>query len=369
MISGQPLTDVCILPQRRHGDHRVAVQAGRRYTAMNHWEESVMKAIQRGALCAFIAAIAAVPMFVHGQTAAPGAAGGSWSQKAPMITARSEVSLGEVGGKVYVLGGSINGTSVPHNEEYDIATDKWRVRYPMPRGLDHMGVAVVNGKIITVRVFFSSLHPDGQPLAFEYDPATDTWRALAPMKAGRGAVGVAALNGKVYAIGGRNPAGATVDTNEVYDPATNTWTALAPLPKARDHMAVVAAEGKIHVIGGRFTTPADRTDMHDVYDPAANAWTSGPPLPTARSGLAYTSYKGMAVVLGGEFPQEKRTFVENEGFDAKANAWRTLAPMPQGRHAASATCDGKTLFVGGGSFLPGGMGGGPVGELMAFNLP
>jgi hypothetical protein len=99
---------------------------------------------------------------------------------------------------------------------------------------------------------------------------------------------------------------------------------------------------------------ADRTDLHDIYDPATNTWTSGPPLPTARSGLAYAYYKGMAIVLGGEFPQEKRTFVENEGFDVKANTWRILAPMPQGRHAAGATSDGKNLYVGGGSFLPGG---------------
>ncbi len=236
-----------------------------------------MKAVQLAGACAFVVAAAAIPMIVHGQTAAPGAAAtGSWTQKAPMITPRSEVSLAEVGGKVYVLGGGINGTSVPHNEEYDIATDKWRVRYPMPRGLDHMGVAVVNGKIITVGGFVGSVHKDGQPLVFEYDPATDAWRALAPMKAGRGSVGVAVLNGKVYAIGGRTPAGTTVDTSEVYDPATNTWTALAPLPKARDHMAVVAAEGKIHAIGGRFTSPADRTDMHDVYDPATNSWKKEP---------------------------------------------------------------------------------------------
>src|SRR5215831_20024758 len=170
-----------------------------------------MGTVQRAALCAFVAAIAAVPLFVHGQTAAPGGATGHWTQKAPMITARAEVSLAQVGGKIHAVGGQINGTSVPHNEEYDIATDKWRVRYPMPRGLDHMGVAVVNGKIITVGGFVAAVHRDGQPLVFEYDPATDSWRALASMKAGRGAVGVAALNGKVYAIGGRTPAGTTVD--------------------------------------------------------------------------------------------------------------------------------------------------------------
>jgi len=110
-----------------------------------------MKAVQLAAACIFVAAAGTVPMIVHGQTASPGVGTkGTWTQKTPMMTARSEVSLAEVGGKIYVMGGGINGTSVPHNEEYDIATDKWRVRHPLPRGLDHMGVAVVNGKIITV---------------------------------------------------------------------------------------------------------------------------------------------------------------------------------------------------------------------------
>ena len=58
-----------------------------------------------------------------------------------------------------------------------------------------------------------------------------------------------------------------------------------------------------------------------------------------------------------------------KGFDAKANAWHTLAPMPRGRHAAGATSDGTNLYVGGGSFLPGGQAGGPTGELMVFKLP
>src|SRR5580658_246044 len=185
------------------------------------------------AICAGLFAASAVPVMVRGQTAAP-TSKGTWTQKAPMITPRSEVSLAEVGGKIYVLGGGITGTSVPHNEEYEIATDHWRIRYPMPRALDHMGVAVVNGKIITVGGFVASVHKDGQPSVFEYDPAFDVWRTLAPLNQGRGSIGVTVLNGKVYAMGGRLPFNKTVATNEVYDPATNTWKMLAPLPKGRD---------------------------------------------------------------------------------------------------------------------------------------
>ena len=120
---------------------------------------------------------------------------------------------------------------------------RWRPRALLPKGLDHIGTAVLNGKVYTVGGFVGSVHRDAQNAAYEYDPVTDTWRILALMKAPRASVGVAALGGKVYAVGGRNPDGQVVSTNEVYDPATNTWKALAPLPRPRDHTATVAANG------------------------------------------------------------------------------------------------------------------------------
>jgi N-acetylneuraminic acid mutarotase len=274
-----------------------------------------------------------------------------------------------VGGKVHVLGGAVLGVTGPYHQEYDPATDKWRARAPVPRALDHMGSAVLNGKIYLIGGFVGGgVHRDGQNTAFEYDPGSDTWRILAPMKVGRGSVGVAVLDGKIHAIGGRSPDNTkTVDTHEVYDPATNTWKDLASLPKARDHAAATAAEGKIYYAGGRFATSSDRTGMMDIYDPKANTWTAGPPMPTPRSGLISTYYKGLFVVLGGEWPPEMRTNVENEAFDPKTNAWRALAPMPAGRHATQAAVVGDQVYLAGGSLLPGG--GRVTDQLIVFTLP
>jgi len=213
---------------------------------------------------AILCAIGAAGAFAQTTPTGTSQGAGAWTQKAPLPTTRNEVSLATVGGKVYVLGGSINRVSVPHVEEYDPATDKWNARMPMIRGLDHMGTAVVNGKIITVGGFLASVHAYPQALVYEYDPAANTWRALAPMKAPRASVGVALLDGKVHAIGGRTPDGKTLATHEVYDPATGTWSDAAPLPQARDHMALVAADGKIHAIGGRITSPAEPVALHDV---------------------------------------------------------------------------------------------------------
>jgi hypothetical protein len=58
-----------------------------------------VKTAQLAAVCAFIVVAGAVPALVRGQGVAP-LGKGHWTQKTPMITPRSEVSLAEVGGKI-----------------------------------------------------------------------------------------------------------------------------------------------------------------------------------------------------------------------------------------------------------------------------
>ena len=174
-----------------------------------------------------------------------------------MSAVRGEVAAAVVGGKLYALGGNFAGQALPRNEEYDPATDRWRLRAPLPEGRDHLGVAAVNGKIYTFGGFTSSVHKGAGAVVFEYDPVSDTWRTLPPMKGPRASVGVAVIDGKIHVIGGRGLDAVTVATHEVYDPADAKWSEAAPLPRPRDHMAVIAVDGKIHAIGGRLAGPAE----------------------------------------------------------------------------------------------------------------
>src|SRR3984893_17323115 len=66
---------------------------------------------------------------------------GTWTQKAPMPAVRGEVAAAAVGDKLFAVGGGVAGKAVPRNEEYDIATDRWRPRAPLPQARDHVGVA------------------------------------------------------------------------------------------------------------------------------------------------------------------------------------------------------------------------------------
>src|SRR3989442_7402482 len=155
---------------------------------------------------------------------------GVWSEKARMLEPRGEVAAATIDGKIYVLGGSALGDDAQTlNEEYDPATDRWRVRAAMPRGLSHVGAVGMNGRIYVVGGFIRNVHMGAQDAALEYDPAKDPWKTLTPMKTPRGSVGLAALNGKLYAVGGRGVDTVTVVKNAAYDPPTAKRTDLAPL--------------------------------------------------------------------------------------------------------------------------------------------
>ena len=206
--------------------------------------------------------------------------------KKPLSAPRNEVALAAVGGKVYVVGGSVGGDAVPLIDEYDPPSDGVaRDARPMPKGLDHLGVAVIGGKIITVGGFIGSVHRGAVSDVYEYDPAANTWRALAPMKNPRGSVGVAVLDGKVHAIGGRGVDNTfTVGTHEVFDPATGQWSERAPLPQAARSYGAGGARRQAACHRRPLTNPASgathtrsedrRGRRADIYDPAeANSWS------------------------------------------------------------------------------------------------
>jgi N-acetylneuraminic acid mutarotase len=294
---------------------------------------------------------------------------GAWTVKAPIASGkRGEVAAVAYQDKLYAMGGNVDGNAVPRNDVYDPATNSWRDIAPMPIARDHLGIALLNGKIYTFGGFTKTVHMNAGTDVFQYDPASNTWRSRTPMKVALGSVGAAVVDGKIHVLGGRSIDNTkTLPTHMVYDPNADSWKDAAPMTKGRDHMATVVVDGKIHVIGGRFTSPVDRTGMHEIYDPATDSWSDAPPLKTPRSAVAAALYRGMIVVDGGEYPPENKTWTENEAYDLKSKSWFTLTPMPQtGSHGFGAAVIGPNLYFVGGSTLPGG--GGLTDRLLSFTL-
>ncbi len=278
-----------------------------------------------------------------------------WSMGAAMPLPRSEHSIAEFGGKIWVLGGYPPGR-LPSNlvQIYDPATSRWSLGPALPMPIHHTHVAAVDGKIYVLGGEIEGAST-GKPEVFVsnvwmHDPAVGGWVARAPMPTARSGGGKAVIDGKIYVAGGRPPGGSAF---EVYDPATDKWEKLADLPTQRNHLAMVALGGKIIVAGGR-TGPgamAERVDVVEIYDPGTRRWTIGAPLPAPRGGITGAAHAGCMFVFGGE---GESTHVlgltpNTYGYDPRADRWTQLPDLPIAVHGLKGSA-----VIGGQIFLPGG---------------
>jgi uncharacterized protein (TIGR03437 family) len=117
-------------------------------------------------------------------------------------------------GKFYAISGRRNGVVLHANEEYDPATSTWIARAPIPTARGGIGSGTIGGRIQV----FGGEGPSGTPEGTfrqneEYDPATNTWRVLAPMPTPRHGLYGATVDGKrIFVPSGGPQAGAFFST-------------------------------------------------------------------------------------------------------------------------------------------------------------
>jgi N-acetylneuraminic acid mutarotase len=276
---------------------------------------------------------------------------GKWTVLAPMPTARQEVAVAEVNGRVFVIGGFGPGDeAVDTVEVYDPASNTWETRAPLPAPMHHAAAGVVDGRLFVVGGFGGG-RVTWRPLqtVYEYDEARSSWATRAPLREPRGGLAVVALRGRLHAIGGSSDGVSA--THEIYEPLADRWTDGPPMPTARDHLAAVVFQGKVWAIGGRTSFMGTQYPNVEIYDPAANSWSTGTPLPTGRGGLAAAVLGDRVYVFGGEAPL--RIFSANEMFEVAGNRWIGKDPMRTPRHGIGAAAIGNRIYVPGGATQPG----------------
>jgi N-acetylneuraminic acid mutarotase len=287
-----------------------------------------------------------------------GPAKGAWITKAGLIHSRSEVAVGEVNGKMYVLGGYADGNVAQTlNEEYDPVSDMWRARASLPRGGNHIAAVGLEGKLYAIGGF-SEQNANAFPDVSAYDPAADKWTSVAPLPQPLGSMGVAAVDGVIHAIGGAGGTTAdnrhTIAVHYIYDPRTDTWTNSTALPFPREHFNLIAFGGKLYAIGGRIENYSQNVETVfslDLHDKDAQ-WQTLPLMPLPRSGTQAAVLDGKIFVFGGE--KFGGVFNNSEMFDPETERWSELTPMPVGRHGTGAVTLGKMIFIPAGGPLNGG---------------
>jgi N-acetylneuraminic acid mutarotase len=237
----------------------------------------------------------------------------SWSDRAPLPRPLFWTNgAGVINGKIYVSGGvASNRNFRAELYQYDPKTDTWTERAPMPtqgfRGIS----GVIDNRLYVVTNCDQEDCFDGIITAalYRYNPATDRWVVLPPPAHYHGWGFGGVIGGKFYVTGGTSAL-------EVFDPATNHWTEKTPLPRPRWLGAGAALGGRLYVIGG-FRGNSDDSETivatTSVYDPATDTWSNRAPFPEPFINLSASRVvlNGQARihVVGGTRPGNNRAFV------------------------------------------------------------
>src|SRR5213594_86292 len=189
---------------------------------------------------------------------------GVWARKADLRRARAAGAAIEYAGRMYVFGGDAGDRSVTDTRVYEPSADQWTELAPMPTPRNHMGAAVLRGRIYVV-----GGRPGNLPVNEMYDPATNTWTTKPPMPTARSGHAVGAYRQSLIAIGGEgNPRTSTGVFSEVeaYNADLEDWTSLEPMVVPRHGIGVGAIGNAMFIPGGAVFEGYGATGQSDFFE-------------------------------------------------------------------------------------------------------
>jgi N-acetylneuraminic acid mutarotase len=142
-------------------------------------------------------------------------------------------------------------------EVLDTDTNTWTSVAPMPTPRNHHSVAYAEGKIYAIGGRVGSCFSNGWSsniwMNDAYDIATNTWTPRAPMPTARSGTGIGVIDGKIHVMGGEGwieDFGGVFRAHEIYDPKTNTWTRAPRMITPRHGFAATEIGKSIFAVSG-----------------------------------------------------------------------------------------------------------------------
>ena len=201
-----------------------------------------------------------------------------------------------VGRKLYVIGGFVGATNLPtaRVRVFDTVSKAWSEATPLPAARGGHAAIVLDGRI---HVLGGGNEVSTLATHSVYDPAANTWSSGAPLPRSEGSPAAIVLDSRIYAIGGRSGFDDYGDTF-VYDPKSNSWSRGPHLPP-RGTAGAAVWRGSIYVFGGE----SQRTGraLADVFRlaPGASRWQKVGRMPTARDYARAVVYRSRIYLVGG----------------------------------------------------------------------
>ena len=186
----------------------------------------------------------------------------TWTKKANMPTARGCVVSVAVDGKIYVIGGASEGSQswrvYSTVEVYDTVTDIWTKKANMPTARIDPAVSLVNGKIYVVGGTTDGTWPlNHTSSAVEvYDPSTDTWVRQIDMPTPRVGPSAGVVDGKIYVIGGWREGNVLHSTVEVFDTGVRTGEVFIRVTSTSPRVGSTNGSDSLSIVGSGFPLDA-----------------------------------------------------------------------------------------------------------------
>ncbi len=266
-----------------------------------------------------------------------------------------------VGDKVVVIGGVSASGAGKKVWIYDSRSGTWSMGADAgTRHIAHGAVAIGNQKVLVIGgdcqfgIAVACLTGSVE----EYDVASNTWAQKSPMPIPLHSSSTTQLaDGRILVAGGSNNFG-SVDTAQIYDPAANIWsTRVSSMNESRYyHTATLLKSGKVLVAGGNkvLNGVATASKTAEIYDPATNAWTLVAPMAVVRTlPTATLLADGRVMLAGGTDTGAANTADSVEIYNPRAGTWTFACKLTGPRYAHNATllADGLRILISGGTKL------------------
>lgn len=235
-----------------------------------------------------------------------------WQNKPSMSIGRAFHAMAACGNKIYIIGGSTGSKKEFRDtasvDMFDVQTNKWESKTPIPSALTTSCAVSVDNKIYIVggqeNVFSNRIKK-----VFIFDCVTEKWLIRSPMNIARAFHCVAAINNKLYAIGGResdeeiaskNKDSLAVYTIEEYDIAIDKWQIKVVLPYKHFLVGAVTLANKIYILSDTVSnSKLSKSAVFEEYNPTDNTFRRLASLTPSRYDAAMSTLDGKIYVFGG----------------------------------------------------------------------
>jgi len=265
-----------------------------------------------------------------------------WDFAASMLTPREGMTVVELDGKIYTIGGKDHPgySALGIMEIYDPVRDEWSSGPSLIHSRFLAAGAAHDGKIFVFggRNGNSILHSSEM-----YDPANGVWEDMGGIMMPRREGATAITRGdSILVIAGKMQMMYSTHTS-VFDPVTYYWdNSMGFCPNARAGHAAASIGNDIYLIGG-----VSFGMMSDVSILNGNSWMAGPTLPFTLGNTAAASIGENIYLAGGNTGSEVTNIVLE--YSSSIGSWSNFNPItePRENHGVIAL-DNVVYVIGGG---------------------